>query len=509
MIDAPLGLSVVFNGCIYNYEQLRTELQAKGHTLLLPLRHRGDRQGVRRVGRPTASTTSSACSPSSSSSRPAAARFSARDRLGIKPLYLDETPRIGCASPRPCPRCSRAAASDTSIDRKALAALHDLPLRRARPADHPRRREEAPARDRAGDRARRNAVATTSTGSPSSPATTRARLDLERTGRTPSSTSLRTAVERRMVADVPVGVLLSGGIDSRLVVALLAEARPDRPHHLQHRLRLRGRRVGRRVRVLDARRRALRHRPPPDHDRQLAAAARHRRRRRGDERADGQPRLRRLLPAQRGRREVRQGRPVRARAPTRCSAATTGTRRSPAVARDDAVEAYSRVFFDRRWSPSCAASSPPTGSSPDDAPTAFIARALRRAPEPTTAVDAALRNDTTIMLVDDPVKRVDNMTMAWGLEARVPFLDHEFVELAGRIPPELKLSDGGKGVLKRASRGHRPRRGDRPDEGLLPGARHPSARGPVPRAGARRADRSRPRSRAASSSRPPSRRCWR
>ena len=36
--------------------------------------------------------------------------------------------------------------------------------------------------------------------------------------------SLRTAVERRMVADVPVGVLLSGGIDSSLVVALLAES---------------------------------------------------------------------------------------------------------------------------------------------------------------------------------------------------------------------------------------------------------------------------------------------
>ena len=57
------------------------------------------------------------------------------------------------------------------------------------------------------------------------------------------------------------------------------------------------------------------------------------------------------------------------------------------------------------------------------------------------------------MLVEDPVKRVDTMTMAWGLEARVPFLDHELVELAGLIPPELKLADGGKGVLKRASRG--------------------------------------------------------
>ncbi|MCB1512584.1 MAG: N-acetylglutaminylglutamine amidotransferase, partial [Hyphomicrobiaceae bacterium] len=57
-----------------------------------------------------------------------------------------------------------------------------------------------------------------------------------------------------------------------------------------------------------------------------------------------------------------------------------------------------------------------------------------------------------VMLVDDPVKRVDNMTMAWGLEARVPFLDHELVELAARAPSRHKLAHDGKGVLKEAAR---------------------------------------------------------
>jgi asparagine synthase (glutamine-hydrolysing) len=122
-----------------------------------------------------------------------------------------------------------------------------------------------------------------------------------------------------------------------------------------------------------------------------------------------------------------------------------------AVGRDDAVEAYSQVFFDRRWSAMSKLLNP-DWLIDHDAPTAFIANGFG-APGAQTAVDAALRNDTMVMLVDDPVKRVDNMTMAWGLEARVPFLDHQVVELAGRIPPQLKLADGGKGVLKRASRG--------------------------------------------------------
>ena len=73
-----------------------------------------------------------------------------------------------------------------------------------------------------------------------------------------------------------------------------------------------------------------------------------------------------------------------------------------------------------------------------------------------TFMDAVLRFDVTTLVVDDPVKRVDNMTMAWGLEARVPFLDHQVVELAAACPPELKLKHQGKGVLKEIARGRIP-----------------------------------------------------
>jgi len=73
-------------------------------------------------------------------------------------------------------------------------------------------------------------------------------------------------------------------------------------------------------------------------------------------------------------------------------------------------------------------------------------------PGASAAVDKALRLDSTVMLVDDPVKRVDNMTMAWGLEARTPFLDYRVAELSARIPGKFKLPDGGKHVLKEAAR---------------------------------------------------------
>jgi len=71
-------------------------------------------------------------------------------------------------------------------------------------------------------------------------------------------------------------------------------------------------------------------------------------------------------------------------------------------------------------------------------------------------VNRVLAYDVTTLIVDDPVKRVDNMTMAWGLEARVPFLDQDLVELAIRMPPALKLREGGKYPLKMLARGRLP-----------------------------------------------------
>ncbi len=90
-----------------------------------------------------------------------------------------------------------------------------------------------------------------------------------------------------------------------------------------------------------------------------------------------------------------------------------------AVPRPGALEAYARVFFDRSHG-AMREMLAPEYFEPEDPSRAFVARHFGRAGAETT-LDAALRLDTTIMLVDDPVKRVDNMTMAWGLEGRVPF----------------------------------------------------------------------------------------
>ena len=51
MVDPDLGLAIAWNGCIYNYPQLRDELDRHGLPVLLAQRHRGVTQGLPPLGR--------------------------------------------------------------------------------------------------------------------------------------------------------------------------------------------------------------------------------------------------------------------------------------------------------------------------------------------------------------------------------------------------------------------------------------------------------------------------
>ncbi|MDT7793450.1 MAG: hypothetical protein QOD59_2886, partial [Mycobacterium sp.] len=262
--------------------------------------------------------------------------------------------------------------------------------------------------------------------------------------------ALRTAVERRMVADVPVGVLLSGGIDSSIVVALLAEQGQhglatysigfdsvgdesgdeyfysdliattfDTDHHRIH--------VDS-SRLLPAvpKTIAAMSEPMVSHDCVAFYLL-----------SEEVSKSVKVVQSGQGADEILAGYDWYPPLAT--------------VARDQTTEAYAKVFFDRYHSDVMAIFAPEYCICDEDPSRQFV-MAHHAAPGAETAVDAALRLDTQVMLVDDPVKRVDNMTMAWGLEARVPFLDHDFVELAASCPADLKLALGGKGVLKDASR---------------------------------------------------------
>jgi asparagine synthase (glutamine-hydrolysing) len=117
---------------------------------------------------------------------------------------------------------------------------------------------------------------------------------------------------------------------------------------------------------------------------------------------------------------------------------------------NDPAADYARVYFDRDHDEMGEVLAPALMNG--DYSREFVEKFFDSC-RSTRAIDKTLQLDAQIMMVDDPVKRVDNMAMAWGLETRVPFLDHEVVELAARIPAELKVRDGGKYILKEASRG--------------------------------------------------------
>ncbi|MEK7205138.1 MAG: asparagine synthase-related protein, partial [candidate division NC10 bacterium] len=101
----------------------------------------------------------------------------------------------------------------------------------------------------------------------------------------------------------------------------------------------------------------------------------------------------------------------------------------------------------------------------DDALEVLLA-AYRESEAPDFA-DATMAVDTALYLPDDLLVKVDIASMAHSLEARSPFLDHEFMEFAATIPSDLKVRGREtKIILKRALTGilpdeilHRPKMG--------------------------------------------------
>jgi asparagine synthase (glutamine-hydrolysing) len=86
------------------------------------------------------------------------------------------------------------------------------------------------------------------------------------------------------------------------------------------------------------------------------------------------------------------------------------------------------------------------GKSPDRDPTDSpvfeqVTQPYRECPSD-SAVQRAQYADLKIYMPNDPLVKVDRMSMAHGLEIRCPLLDHRLVELAFTIPTATKLADG-------------------------------------------------------------------
>jgi len=445
MVDPDLGLAVAFNGCVYNYPELRKELADRGYRFFSS----GDTEVILKAFHawgPKCAERLLGMFAFAVWERDSGKVTLVRDRLGVKPLYYTE-PAGAFRFASTLPALLAAGDVDRDLDPEALnhyLSFHAVVppprtilkgVRKVPPATvltlHPDGRREA------------ECYWTLTYGPHEGDAALGPEDWTERV-----LEALRTAVRRRLVADVPVGVLLSGGVDSSLIVGLLAEAGQtglntfsvgfetvagERGDEFQYSDLIADHFATRhhKIRVDSA------HRLLPALPDCVAAMA---------EPMVSHDAIGFFLLSEEVSRHIKvvqsgQG----------ADEVFGGYHwYPPLLASTDPVRDYAAVFRDtddaeyrRTVHPRLQAEGDPAGD--------FIAGHFAR-PGAERGIDKALRLDTQVMLVDDPVKRVDNMTMAWGLEARVPFLDHELVELAARVPAELKVGHGGKHVLKEAAR---------------------------------------------------------
>jgi len=444
MVDPELGLDLVFNGCIYNYRELRRELQGLGYRFF----SEGDSEVILKAYHAWAAgcvERFKGMFAFAIHERESGRVVLARDRFGIKPLYYSQVGnRLRFSST--LPGIVAAGEADTSIDRTALhfyMSWHAVVPPPMTILNGVRKLPPATVRTYEADGAYSDKCYWDPPFGPRDGDSTRSEAEW----RELLHDSLRDAVRRRMVADVPVGVLLSGGVDSSLIVGLLAELGQSGLSTFSIGFEEAHGEKGDEFAYSDL----IAERYGTDHHKIFVPCEELLDELPGAIEAMAEPMVSYdnigfyLLS-----REVAKHIKV-VQSGQGADEVFAGYHWYPPMqSANDPVSAYARAFFDRdaetlnrqlgrAWR---------NGGEP---PLEFVREHFER-PGADDPVDKALRLDSTVMLVDDPLKRVDNMTMAWGLEARVPILDHELAELAARIPADLKLAQGGKGILKDVAR---------------------------------------------------------
>lgn len=445
MVDQELGLALVFNGTIYNYPELRKKLQSKGYhffshgdtEVILKAWHAWGEQCVVHLQGMFAFAVWDQRDRK---------LFLVRDRLGIKPLYYTiDKHRIRFASNTQA--LLAGGEVDTTVDPVGLH--HQFTLHAVIPAPHTILqgvRKLAPAHtlliDDKGENIERRYWYL--------PATRPARSLSDEEWLEAIHDALWAAVEKRnRIADVPVGVLLSGGLDSSLLVALLAETGAsdlrtfsvgfeDQPEEKGSEFEYSDQVVayyGTKHHKYHIPNREVLPRLPEA----VEAMA---------EPMFGQDAVAFYLLAEQVSKQIKvvqsgQG-------ADEVFAGYFWYPRMMAEIVGSPLARFAKHYFDRDHEEFLHTVT--SAYRGEDHSSARI-EALLAESDAATFMDAVLRMDVTTLIVDDPVKRVDNMTMAWGLEARVPFLDQNLVELAARCPPELKLKQGGKYPLKAIARG--------------------------------------------------------
>ena len=453
MIDKELGLAIVFNGTIYNYPILRKQLLAEGYNffshgdtevILKAYAHWGEKCVEQLHG-----MFAFAIWDTNRQSL-----FLGRDRLGIKPLYYSHAESgSGARAFRFASNIQallKAGDVDTSIDPVALHnqfTLHAV----------------VPAPRTIFNGVRKVPPGFTMSISLEGEINVRSYWELKSTRPAIAKTErewidevhlkLREAVEKRkLIADVPVGVLLSGGLDSSLLVALLAEAGVSDLRTFSIGFEDIGEEKGSEFEYSDPVAQKFQtdhhkiHIPNDDVLKRLPEAVQHM-----AEPMFGQDAVAFYLLSEQVSKQVKvvqsgQG------ADEVFGGYFWYPRMNGAEGTD--LQRFSQHYFDRDHEEYLEMVAEHFHG--DDYTSQYVEERFANM-QGDEFMDRVLNLDVTTLIVDDPVKRVDNMTMAWGLEARVPFLDHELVELAAQMPPSIKLrgsdNDNGKYVLKEIARG--------------------------------------------------------